>query len=276
MTGFKVDATCRTGGRDQAFQLEHKVFPANHLMELHDHEHACLCLVLAGFMHEETSREHMCVAGDVVFKPGRTAHRNHFGCRGARVLSITFRSGVEVLERLALNPGREFSAHAPGATIVASRLVAEAASDRPFTALMSEALLLQCLVTTARGRARQDACPAWLVKTRARIDEAPAAPLRVSMLAAAAGVHPVYLTQQFRRYYGVTPREHAHWRRVELARDLLEHTSLPLTEIATRVGFADQSHFSRVFNRVAGVAPGAYRRHHGGANAPHARGNPSR
>jgi AraC-like DNA-binding protein len=100
----------------------------------------------------------------------------------------------------------------------------------------------------------------WLVKIRARIDDAPTAPLRVSTLAEHAGVHPVYLTNQFRRFFGVSPREHAHWRRSALARDLLEHTLLPLTEIAARLGYADQSHFSRMFTRFAGDAPGASRR----------------
>ena len=36
----------------------------------------------------------------------------------------------------------------------------------------------------------------------------------------------------------------------------------PIAAIATSLGFADQSHFSRVFARVTGMTPGRYRKLH--------------
>jgi AraC-like DNA-binding protein len=44
----------------------------------------------------------------------------------------------------------------------------------------------------------------------------------------------------------------------QAARELAE-TDEPLSEIALRAGFYDQSHFSNVFRRVLGVSPAAYR-----------------
>ena len=46
---------------------------------------------------------------------------------------------------------------------------------------------------------------------------------------------------------------------VEQACDLLEHTALPLTQIAARVGYADLPYFSRVFTASYGVSPSRYR-----------------
>jgi AraC-like DNA-binding protein len=48
--------------------------------------------------------------------------------------------------------------------------------------------------------------------------------------------------------------------RVDLAKDLLSNRKLLLSDIALACGFADQSHFTRVFARMTGASPGAWRR----------------
>jgi transcriptional regulator GlxA family with amidase domain len=48
--------------------------------------------------------------------------------------------------------------------------------------------------------------------------------------------------------------------RIEMARSLLTNSATPLAEIAGMCGFADQSHFSRVFARMMGTSPGSWRR----------------
>ena len=63
----------------------------------------------------------------------------------------------------------------------------------------------------------------------------------------------------FKRSTGVPPHQYLTGRRVELARRLLLHTDWPLATVAVRCGFADQSHFTKVFRRVIGVSPGSFR-----------------
>jgi AraC family transcriptional regulator len=48
--------------------------------------------------------------------------------------------------------------------------------------------------------------------------------------------------------------------RVERAKDFLRAPGLSLSDVAGARGFADQSHFTRVFSRIAGLSPGAWRR----------------
>jgi AraC family transcriptional regulator len=48
--------------------------------------------------------------------------------------------------------------------------------------------------------------------------------------------------------------------RVDRARDLMTNSSLPLADIATQCGFADQSALNRSFKRIHGVSPGVWRR----------------
>jgi AraC-like DNA-binding protein len=49
-------------------------------------------------------------------------------------------------------------------------------------------------------------------------------------------------------------------RRVEVAKEKLRNTGLSLSDIALACGFGDQSHLTRVFTRMVGVSPGAWRR----------------
>jgi len=65
---------------------------------------------------------------------------------------------------------------------------------------------------------------------------------------------------------GSPPLDELHYPRaagiddVERAKELLRQPALPLALIALRCGFADQSHFARVFSREAGVSPSQWRR----------------
>jgi AraC family transcriptional regulator len=65
--------------------------------------------------------------------------------------------------------------------------------------------------------------------------------------------------RSFRRSTGRPPHRYLTERRVERAQNLLLHSDLPLAEVAVRCGFADQSHFTKVFRRLVGVSPGSLR-----------------
>jgi AraC family transcriptional regulator len=67
----------------------------------------------------------------------------------------------------------------------------------------------------------------------------------------------------FKASVGVTPLHYVVSRRVEFACSLLRTTRNPLSEITLIVGFCDQAHFCRVFKRVLGATPGAWRRANG-------------
>ena len=85
-------------------------------------------------------------------------------------------------------------------------------------------------------------------------------PLSVAALAEAAHVTPDYLTRLFRREMGVTPMRYVWQERVRLGIDLLEHTALPVAEVALRSGFQTANHFSRLVRAATGTAPRDVRR----------------
>jgi AraC family transcriptional regulator len=64
----------------------------------------------------------------------------------------------------------------------------------------------------------------------------------------------------FKRSTGLPPHRYLTERRIERARLLLTRSGLPLADVAVRCGFADQSHFTKIFRRWMGVSPGSFRR----------------
>ncbi|KHK55421.1 hypothetical protein PI87_13820 [Ralstonia sp. A12] len=79
--------------------------------------------------------------------------------------------------------------------------------------------------------------------------------LSLDALASVAGVSRSYLQRAFRSSKGTSLHRYVVERRVERARLLLIKRSLPASEIALAVGFANQSHMARWMRRLLGVTP---------------------
>jgi YesN/AraC family two-component response regulator len=53
--------------------------------------------------------------------------------------------------------------------------------------------------------------------------------------------------------------DYINGKRLELAKQLLKTTEIPVREIAIEVGFSDANYFSRIFKKYTGVSPSKYR-----------------
>jgi AraC family transcriptional regulator len=86
-------------------------------------------------------------------------------------------------------------------------------------------------------------------------------------IAGACRLSASYFARAFKQSTGLAPHRWLLQRRVSKAKTLLRDPSLSLAEVALECGFADQSHFTRVFGQWFGTTPGAWRRW-AGANPP--------
>jgi AraC family transcriptional regulator len=73
---------------------------------------------------------------------------------------------------------------------------------------------------------------------------------------------PSHFSFLFKRTNGVSPHQWLTACRIEHAKKLLKTTDQAIIDIAFAAGFADQSHFTRVFSQHVMASPSAWRREH--------------
>ena len=244
------------------FSLRAGVHAAGSEIPWHEHVGATLCLAVRGAFREYSrGRAVTCYPSTLKVTPAGEPHRNRFDLGDTRGLLVEVTS-------VPLPAGRPFvrvldeRLHCEGgaAVAVALRVYEEFTRPDAVTPLAVEGLLLELLVALARGgqpagepRAR------WLADARellhAEFRDAPT----LRTVAASVGVHPVTLARAFRATYGCTMGDYVRRLRVDFAARALRATDRPISEIALESGFADQSHFSNVFRRQLGIAPGRFR-----------------
>jgi len=103
-----------------------------------------------------------------------------------------------------------------------------------------------------------------IVKSQHAMEAHHADRLTVPRLAAIAGLAPRTFLRRFQAATGLTPTTYLQELRVEKARDRLLHTARSVTEIGYDVGYSDPTAFARVFIRLTGMTPSAFRKAFGG------------
>ncbi len=93
------------------------------------------------------------------------------------------------------------------------------------------------------------------------IHEYPADPWTVQSLGKAVGMSRSSFSARFQSLVGSSPLRYLTQVRMHLAANALEADGEPsLAEVGSRVGYENESSFSRAFKRYFGVSPGAFRR----------------
>ena len=113
------------------------------------------------------------------------------------------------------------------------------------------------LELAARESPRPPILTPAVARTRDALHERFAEEVPLEELAALAGMSKCHLVHLFHKEVGLPPHAYQIQLRVARARVLVA-AGVPLAEVATMTGFADQSHLTRLFKRVVGMPPGQY------------------
>ena len=226
----------------------------------HDHAGPFFCMLLAGRYEERAGgRTFRYAPRGIAFHPGGLVHADDLSA-GGRLFGIQLgpahQARLDGLGRPALMVQ---GAHGELAWL-AARVRREWKRAEPCAALAIEGLVLEMLATAARPPLpARSPRPPWVDRALERARADCAQPLTVAAIAAELGVDPARLARAFRRHHGRSIGAVVRQARVEAACARLRAPGACLTDVAAETGFADQSHLTRVFKRVTGLTPGAYR-----------------
>lgn len=255
--------------RVPGFDIVAGIHPAASVISRHTHGSPTICAVQSGrFTEYYNGRAVDCDAGIVKVTPAGEPHWNRFAAvdtYGVRIDVDTSRfdtrqSIAKLLDERLFFPAGAFAG-------LTTALVAEIARPDAVSSIATEGLLLELLARMARlSSAQSSPRQRWLMHADALIRETYRSALTVSELADTVGVHPATLSRGYRREFGCTIAHRIRQLRLDYAARELTTADTPLSEIALRAGYYDQSHFSNAFRRQFGASPGRYRRDRGVLN----------
>jgi len=249
------------------FRVTNAAFPPLRKLEPHYHERACLAIVLDGGIENVVPRPQRSMArSTAVMIPPAEMHHFSYDGGGTQMLFIepdpaapaaeeTVHPYLELLERVHhFDDG--------GLSQLGWRITSELRDPDAVTPLAVGGLVLELLATAARRRdgRRGKSSPAWMRRVRDYLHASFLEPIDIVELAEVAGVHPAHLSRAFREQTGLPVGAYVRRLRIDWAATELARTDAPLSDIAIRAGFADQSHFTRAFKRQTGLTPGRYRK----------------
>lgn len=227
----------------------------------HTHAYSSLFVVLGGHVRERSGPiAHDCAAGCVGFIPSGVEHQSQFGRCATRTLNLVFdESALQAFDMSAPMETR----YAAGVTIASEAMRLSAAyrlQDPSGTLAVEEhALRLLDLACTNRHARQPEAPPAWLASVTDYINACFDQPLDLTAVSAAAGRHPAHVCRTFHAAFGCSITDYVMFVRMQHACGLLRASAASLVSVALQTGFYDQAHFTRIFRRIVGITPGAYR-----------------
>jgi AraC family transcriptional regulator len=229
------------------------------VLPLHEHDEAYLCLVADGaYTQQASGADTDCAPGLLLAHPRGHRHANRFSARGARCLSIFPAQELADSGGLRRLLGDYRALRLPDAARLLGRIERELAADDDAAPLALQSAVFELVALACRNE-REDKRPAWLAKVLQRLHDDPLAELSLPELGRLAGVHPAHLARRFQQAQGMSVGDYRRTLRIRQACRELADGARPIAEIAAGAGFADQSHFARVFKRVTGQTPRDYR-----------------
>lgn len=199
----------------------------------HRHAAGYIALVIAGEYEEAGDQGRLAAsAGTVVIHGDWTAHRDHFGARGAQVLNLPLPAG--------LLPGPGHIADPDAAVRLAER------DPRAAAAYVREQF--------RAGAARRDDWPDLLAEALT-LDPG----LALTPWARRMALDPASVSRGFARAYGVSPKRFRLEARTRRALAALPVWRGSLADLAADQGFADQAHLARSVVALTGMPPVRFR-----------------
>ncbi len=144
--------------------------------------------------------------------------------------------------------------------LLLAELEAEQLGNRFYSESLTNALAIHLIRSYGTAKPTVEQGSGGLPKSKLKraveyIQEHLAEDLSLDEIAAEVNLSVYHFARLFKQSIGLAPHQYQIRCRVERAKELLQHGEMAIADIATQVGFYDQSHLSRHFKRIVGVSP---------------------
>jgi AraC family transcriptional regulator len=253
--------------------LKHYLYPAYETPEhvLEDH-HICIYLgnpltyeqIIRGKLRSQT-----CIYGDMVIYPAGSTQKLSWD-REAEIIQLDikpeFVTQASSLDKIELIPqfGFRDSLLQQLALSLSAELRHGVRENRLYTDSLFNTLCLHLMrhysTSTTTVDQSNDGLPSFLLRRlKEYIQENLSQNLTLADMAQMLGLSRSHLTKLFKQSQGISLYQYIIHCRIARAKQLLKHKRLAIAEIATQVGFADQSHLTHHFKRHVGLTPKIFR-----------------
>ena len=233
--------------------------PASHV--------ACIEYIVSGKGHVQVGDQSFTAkAGDTYFLPQGMDH-HYYSDKKEPWEKIWINLSGEFLNILAQAYGVKGIFHFPGldTSDLLNKLQYHAAHpDQQGAAEKCSALILEIFFRMSDARNEEKKKNLTPVEKMLRyIEQHETEPVRLEQLAEICEKSPSQAERIFHKEMGMPIYRYVLGRKIELARQLLTETGMPVRDIAAYLSFDDEFYFSGLFSRKVGMSPTQYRKSNG-------------
>jgi len=224
----------------------------------HSHERSLISFVLKGKnLENRTSTQISRTPGDINFYHAGELHQNIYVQFPSKHVSIELESGFYSQYELTEAEIEHAIDKTPDAILLFTRILKELVINDQVSQSSIEMMILDLVHTSFKMK---NASGRWTTKIREILNDKWNEYPSLAELAMETRTHPVTISKYFRQYFSCTLGEYTRKLKVEKAMALMKSSKSSLTDIAYACGFADQSHFSRIFKQQTGFLPKEYQK----------------
>ena len=134
----------------------------------------------------------------------------------------------------------------PGTELRTSQVISQALTD--------------ILLASTQLAAPPESAPDYLLRILRYIDQHFAENITLQELSALFGANPVYISSEFKRWFGIHYRTYLIGKRLSRAKELLKYSDFSVAAISDEVGFPSPSYMIETFRTREGMTPLQYRK----------------
>jgi len=229
----------------------------------HYHENPYFMYVLEGNMMDCNRKvKSLCPAGSLMFNNWQEAHYGSKHSKTAAGFHLEFEKSWFQEKDIGLRifQGSQLIEH-PQVHLLFAKLYHEFMMKDSYSKITIELLILHIseALSDLKDKSEGQYIPPWIEHLKELI-HFEKSELSLNSLSKELGVHPVYISRAARRYLSASLGEYMRQQKLKKAIPLLLNPNHSLTAIAYEAGFADQSHFNKVFKSHFNINPSQFRK----------------